>query len=321
MKNRNIIVHSDKITKGRSKLNLSEMKVFLATITTIDAKNDDEFKEITLDRQDFCEDTNLDFRTVKSVCRTLLKQVYEIETEKVWEAYPIYQVFKYDKDTGEIKFKFNDYMRPYLLKIVESFTKYQIKNIINMTSKYSIRIYQILKDLRNVTRQKEFELEEFCDWLEVPKNKRRWGNLQFDILELAKKEINELTDIKILGIYPERKKGKKVLSFSIKFITSEELDNLKQLGGDESYLTNAGLREIEIFDRKLVSFNDKYVMIDSNIRRILSTSSDEGKIRVLFSKTGTDINFFWFNTIKDLEIAVKNAETIKDTEPTLFDIN
>ena len=52
MKNRNIIVHSDKITKGRSKLNLSEMKVFLATITTIDAKNDDEFKEITLDRQD-----------------------------------------------------------------------------------------------------------------------------------------------------------------------------------------------------------------------------------------------------------------------------
>ena len=48
MKNRNIVVHSDKITKGRSKLSLSEMKAFLATITTIDAKNDTEFKEVTL---------------------------------------------------------------------------------------------------------------------------------------------------------------------------------------------------------------------------------------------------------------------------------
>ena len=33
------------------------MKAFLATITTIDAKNDAEFKEVTLTRQEFCSDT------------------------------------------------------------------------------------------------------------------------------------------------------------------------------------------------------------------------------------------------------------------------
>ena len=77
MKNRNIVVHSDKITKGRSKLNLQEMKAFLATVTTIDAKNDAEFKEVTLTRQEFCSDTNLynDYRIIKSICQKLLKQV------------------------------------------------------------------------------------------------------------------------------------------------------------------------------------------------------------------------------------------------------
>ena len=173
MKNRNIVVHSDKITKGRSKLSLSEMKAFLATITTIDAKNDTEFKEVILTKKEFCGDTNLDFRTVKLVCKTLLKQVYEIENNQVWKAYPIYQMFEYDKKTDEVRFKFNDYMRPYLLELTQKFTKYQIKNIINMTSKYSIRTYQLLKDLRDVKRHIEFELEDFCDKLEVPKSKRK----------------------------------------------------------------------------------------------------------------------------------------------------
>ena len=258
MKNRNIVVHSDKITKGRSKLNLQEMKAFLATVTTIDPKNDTEFKEVTLTRQEFCSDTNLynDYRNVKSICQKLLKQVYEIEHidegKRIYQGFTIYQRFIYDEKKQEVRFKFNDDMRPYLLELTKKFTKYQIKNIINMTSKYSIRTYQLLKDLRDVKRHIEFELEDFCDKLEVPKSKRKWGDFQLDIMQTAIKEINELTDIRILGIFPERKRGKKVLSFSLKFCYADEYEDVKNIDDEDTLIEigkSIGLDENDMRER------------------------------------------------------------------------
>ena len=300
MKNRNIVVHSDKITKGRSKLSLSEMKAFLATITTIDAKNDTDFKEVTLTKKEFCGDTNLDFRTVKSVCKTLLKQVYEIENNQVWKAYPIYQMFEYDKKTDEVKFKFNDYMRQYLLELTQKFTKYQIKNIINMTSKYSIRTYQLLKDLRDVKRHIEFEIEDFCDKLEVPKSKRQWGNFQSDIMQTAIQEIHELTDIRILGIFPERKRGKKVLSFSIKFCYEYEYEDMKRI-------EHIGLIADERLTQLIRHYQNKPVLILGSIYEIQLVRFELSKVEVIFLDRYNKITQFWFDTIEELDKAIQNA--------------
>ena len=300
MKNRNIVVHSDKITKGRSKLSLSEMKAFLATITTIDAKNDTDFKEVTLTKKEFCGDTNLDFRTVKLVCKTLLKQVYEIENNQVWKAYPIYQMFEYDKKTDEVRFKFNDYMRPYLLELTQKFTKYQIKNIINMTSKYSIRTYQLLKDLRDVKRHIEFELEDFCNKLEVPKSKRKWGDFQIDIMQTAIKEINELTDIRILGIFPERKRGKKVLSFSIKFCYEYEYEDMKRI-------EHIGLIADERLAQLIRHYQNKPVLILGSIYEIQLVRFELSKVEVIFLDRYNKITQFWFDTIEELDKAIQSA--------------
>lgn len=314
MKNRNIVVHSDKITKGRSKLSLSEMKAFLATITTIDAKNDAEFKEVTLTKKEFCGDTNLDFRTVKLVCKTLLKQVYEIENNQVWKAYPIYQMFEYDKKTDEVRFKFNDYMRPYLLELTQKFTKYQIKNIINMTSKYSIRTYQLLKDFRDIKRHIEFELEDFCDKLEVPKSKRLWALLNRDILQTAIKEINELTDIRILGIFPERKRGKKVLSFSIKFCYEYEYEDMKRI-------EHIGLIADERLAQLIRHYQNKPVLILGSIYEIQLVRFELSKVEVIFLDRYNKITQFWFDTIEELDKAIQSANAFlnsDDKQGTLF---
>lgn len=300
MKNRNIVVHSDKITKGRSKLSLSEMKAFLATITTIDAKNDTEFKEVTLTKKDFCGDTNLDLRTVKLVCKTLLKQVYEIENNQVWKAYPIYQMFEYNKKTDEVTFQFNERMRPYLLELTQKFTKYQIKNIINMTSKYSIRTYQLLKDFRDIKRHIEFELEDFCDKLEVPKSARVWGNFQSDIMQTAVKEINELTDIRILGIFPERKRGKKVLSFSIKFCYEYEYEDMKRI-------EHIGLIADERLAQLIRHYQNKPVLILGSIYEIQLVRFELSKVEVIFLDRYNKITQFWFDTIEELDKAIQSA--------------
>lgn len=320
MKKRNIVVHSDKITKGRSKLNLQEMKAFLATITTIDAKNDTEFQEVTLTRQEFCSDTNLynDYRNVKSICQKLLKQVYEIEHldegKRIYQGFTIYQRFIYDEKKQEVRFKFNDDMRPYLLELTQKFTKYQIKNIINMTSKYSIRTYQLLKDLRDVKRHIEFELEDFCDKLEVPKSKRLWALLNRDILQTAVKEINELTDIRILGIFPERKRGKKVLSFSLKFCYADEYEDVKNI-------EHIGLIADEKLAQMLRRYQNKPVMILGSIYEIQLIRFESSKVEVIFLDRHNKITQFWFDTIDDLNQAIQNANDFlnkDDKQGTLF---
>lgn len=320
MKNRNIVVHSDKITKGRSKLNLQEMKAFLATITTIDAKNDAEFKEVTLTRQEFCSDTNLynDYRNVKSICQKLLKQVYEIEHiedgKRIYQGFTIYQRFIYDEKKQEIRFKFNDDMRPYLLELTQKFTKYQIKNIINMTSKYSIRTYQLLKDFRDIKRHIEFELEDFCDKLEVPKSKRLWALLNRDILQTAAKEINELTDIRILGIFPERKRGKKVLSFSLKFCYADEYEDVKNI-------EHIGLIADEKLAQMLRRYQNKPVMILGSIYEIQLIRFESSKVEVIFLDRHNKITQFWFDTIEELNQAIQNANNFlnkDEKQGTLF---
>ena len=321
MKNRNIVVHSDKITKGRSKLDLSEMKAFLATITTIDAKNDEEFKEVTLLRKDFCNDTNLtdEARFIKKICSKLVRQIYEVveydnQGKMTYTGIPIYQIFKYSEKNQEVTFQFNERMRPYLLELTQKFTKYQIKNIINMTSKYSIRTYQLLKDLRDVKRHIEFELEDFCDKLEVPKSARVWGNFQSDIMQTAVKEINELTDLRILGIFPERKRGKKVLSFSLKFCYADEYEDVKNI-------KHKGLIADEKLSQLIRKYQNKPVMILGTVYEIQLIRFESSKVEVIFLDRHNKITQFWFDTIEELDKAIQSANAFlnsDDKQGTLF---
>ena len=209
-------------------------------------------------------------------------------------------MFEYDKKTDEVRFKFNDYMRPYLLELTQKFTKYQIKNIINMTSKYSIRTYQLLKDLRDVKRHIEFELEDFCDKLEVPKSKRKWGDFQIDIMQTAIKEINELTDIRILGIFPERKRGKKVLSFSIKFCYEYEYEDMKRI-------EHIGLIADERLAQLIRHYQNKPVLILGSIYEIQLVRFELSKVEVIFLDRYNKITQFWFDTIEELDKAIQSA--------------
>ena len=205
-------------------------------------------------------------------------------------------------------------MRPYLLELTQKFTKYQIKNIINMTSKYSIRIYQLLKDLRDVKRHIEFELDDFCNKLEAPKSKRLWALLNRDILQTAVKEINELTDIRILGIFPERKRGKKVLSFSIKFCYENEYEDVKNI-------EHIGLIADEKLAQMLRRYQNKPVMILGSIYEIQLIRFEASKVEVIFLDRHNKITQFWFDTIDDLNQAIQNAKDFlnkDDKQGTLF---
>ena len=115
---------------------------------------------------------------------------------------------------GILEVEFSQKLLVYLLEIKEKYLKYDIKNIMSLSSKYAIRLYKILKDAyeKNSRYNNKAELKmsvnEFRQMLEIPKSYQYSSGIKKRILEKAKAELEEHTDI--LFEYEEIKTGRKV---------------------------------------------------------------------------------------------------------------
>lgn len=115
-----------------------------------------------------------------------------------------------NKKSGIAKIKIDEDLAPYLFDLQSKFLSYGLKNILNMKSQYSIRLYELLKsyhDMRIAQTTKNqmqkiswtIELDELKKKLMVENVKTydNFAGFKRRVLEVAQKEINELTDISI----------------------------------------------------------------------------------------------------------------------------
>ena len=216
---------SHAITYAKSKMKINELKAFYQATTLID-KNDDEFHTYAISVNDFVKnlgftETNGDY--VKELCRHLAKQTFEIEQGDIWEIYPIFSAFKFDMKKQLITINFNEQMRPYLLQLQGNFTQIkEIKYIREFESKYAIRIYAMLKDSRLINPL-EIEVEKLVEILQLPKSYSNFDFINKKVLQVAKKEINEKSDLILPKIEPPEKQRKKIIKIAIHFKTKEPL--------------------------------------------------------------------------------------------------
>jgi plasmid replication initiation protein len=160
-----------------------------------------------------------DYQYVKKVAKELFDKEFIMENrfEQKLEYYHFLSAVKYDK--GVLKVEFSIMLMEYLLKIKSKYLRYEIKNIMSLNSKYSIRLYKILKDRfeqesrYNKKAELKISLDEMKELFEIPKS-YNYGMFKKRILEKAKKEFEEHTDI--IFDYEEIKTGRKVTA--IKFL-------------------------------------------------------------------------------------------------------
>ena len=149
-------------------------------------------------------------------------------------------------------------LKPYLLKLQQEFTKYKLKNILFLHSAYSIRIYELLKQFEN-TKIKQISIVEFREILKIPKSYQT-KHLKPYILEPAKKELSEKTDIKFT--YELKKEGRrfKTIIFNIEH-NEKNVDKkpIKQLQKqqEEKHLSMEDLAK-ECYEKNLIEDNCQY---------------------------------------------------------------
>jgi len=221
-----IVKRNDLIQKSRYNLSTQEQKIILYLISKIKPE-DTELKLYEFQIKDFCEVCGIDTTSGKNYA--LLKDTIKNLTDKsVWvtldngDETVVRWIEKpyLNKKSGTIKIKLDKDMKPYLLHLKEKFTKYSLYFTLAMKSRYSIRLYEILKSYQ-YKNECEFEIEHLKKMLSAETYKL-FGHFKEKVLEIAMREINDYGDISVK--YELERQGRKFHKIKFKMALKYDID-------------------------------------------------------------------------------------------------
>lgn len=140
-------------------------------------------------------------KQLREATESIGSRMFEIETKESLDQIWLFSRVKYLYGTGSFTIKLNEDATPYFFELKNNFTAMQLKSVLNCSSKYAKRLYGIACQWRSVG-SKRFEIVELKKMLGLIDKK---GNEQFErisqfkayVLDIAKKQINENSDIEI----------------------------------------------------------------------------------------------------------------------------
>jgi plasmid replication initiation protein len=128
-----------------------------------------------------------------------------------------------EADNAYVEMKFNDDLKPHLLELRRLFSQYDIRNIIQLRSVYSFKIYEIIKSNEYLGKW-EVSLTDLKEMLDVENKYKHYGSFKLKILNQAQKDLTECCDVSFS--YEEKTIRKRVekLVFYIKKNTPTKTD-------------------------------------------------------------------------------------------------
>ena len=117
---------------------------------------------------------------------------------------------KYLIKESAVEFEFSERLKPYLIQLKGQFTRYRLKNVVQLRSAHTIRIYELLKQYE-VIKSRRMTLGELRAILGIEKTRTYdlYGNLKSKILIPAQTELANKTDIAFT--FDEIKEGRKAI--------------------------------------------------------------------------------------------------------------
>lgn len=243
-----LVVKSNKLVEARYKLNLNEQKIILYAVSKLDRERD-KFNVISFEVKEFTEllGTGTDrYGEIREVVRELRKKeviIDDPEGEIItgW-------LSSIQNKSGIIELEFSEKLLPYLLQLKECFTRYQLKNVLYLKNKYSIRIYELMKQYQTIGHR-TFTTEELKDLLIIGDKYSEFKDFNKYVIKLTMDEINDYTDINIDVDYIKR--GRKVtgVKYTIQSKDDSYITYLNENYNIKEFKMKSGLNK-ENFDSK-----------------------------------------------------------------------
>lgn len=175
---------------------------------------------------------NTAYQALKDACKDLFARQFSYQEKKAngnirnvmsrW----VSQI-AYNDNEATVDLIFAPAVVPFITRLEEQFTKYELQQVSSLSSAYAIRLYELLIQWRSTGKTPTIELKDFRKKLGVLDNEySRMAHLKERVLELSIKQINEHTDITVK--YEQHKKGRSITGFSFTF-TQKKSDSAKNI--------------------------------------------------------------------------------------------
>jgi len=283
LEDNNFLVRKSNLLIMNSKYDLNSIQQKLIILLASKVKPEDQdFKRYKLKVKDYMNLLNIKDQSfyveMPKITKELLTKVVEIEDDKKLIQCSWLSCAVYEKGTGEIELEFSPTLKPYMLELNQRYTQYEIKNIISLKDKYSIRIYEILKCYQ-FRGELISSVENFKKLISIGEDQYTvYGNFKNRVLKKAQKELKN-TDITFDLL--EIKTGRKVTD--LKFIINSNKDYIPN---EDGYIeTNS--RVIDELEEVKALFNGEFT--DTQIEAIIDNANkDIEKIKEVYTYLTND---------------------------------
>lgn len=262
LKERNyyVVKANDLITKSRYSLSLQQQKILLYLISQIKPEDDtNTIYELSInDFAKVCgylEYNGYYYQSIKDDIKKLRDTSSWIEVEKDKEIlFSWLNMVELNKNSGKIRISFHYSVAPYLFALREQYTQYNLYNVLCLTHKYSIRLYEFLSSMR-YRKVFEISIDELKRRIDA-ENYTSFGSFNQRVLKPAVYDINDFTNLNIE--YQYKKTGKAVSHIIFKFIEETA----------DSYTVSRILRDNRIDPEKRKARKKYYKELEETRRKI-----------------------------------------------------
>ncbi len=260
-----IVTKSNKLINCDYDLSLQEQKIIL-TLASMVQPQDTEFKEYEFKIKDFTELLQVNnkkmYIEIPKITRELMKKVFEIREGKKIIQLSWLSSAVYETGEGKVILKFDSNLKPYMLGLKNFYTTYKLANVLILKSKYSIRLYEILKS-NEFKKSIEIEIEELksmvganADYFKI------YADLKRKVIIQAQKELKDKTDISF--DFEEVKTGRKTTS--IKFIINSKDKAKYEVAATIDKPQDNLIKQVQAIchEHKIKEREARYILIDAN---------------------------------------------------------
>lgn len=223
-----VVVQNNRLIDASRTLTLQQQKLFSFFISKLNPNNPEEIM-FRISVNEFAKavgikDSSIDnaYRDLRKVIKRFMATVISIvnTTEATVTDVPIITYAKYWTKHGCADVRLAPELAPYLFNLQKEFTQYKLSQIINLSSLYAIRLYELLKK-NEMIGHRTFLLEDLRKKLRISDNKlKTFKDFKKWVLEIAQREINEKTDLIIDIDY--QKTGRKITVIEFNIISKDQ---------------------------------------------------------------------------------------------------
>ncbi len=248
-----LVVKHNKLIEFKGKMTTNELKLFSLIISDVREQQEKQFeryninisvlKETTKDKNfyDYISDVAFKLEDKRIIVEKLNNKGKRYRTSIRLINKP-----EITDESKELALHIDKDLIPYITDLRREFTRYEIENILRLSSNYSIRLYELLKQYQTISKR-EIKLEELKGYLGLEKNQySRIYDFERWVLKVAKGEINEHTDLKI--DYEKLKTGRRITSILFKIEARDQdrevyIDYLNEFYNIKEMKIKMGLEE------------------------------------------------------------------------------